>query len=208
MTMGKTKGNAFEREICKKLSLWWSGNTRDDLFWRTDTSGGRATSRGKKGLNTSGQYGDICSRDGLGDPLTRFFTFELKRGYNNFSLMDLIDTKEVNNALYMKWINKAIETRKSAKSVEWAIIVRRNRREELVIMSLNTCKLLGIEDIRHNFMTVNLKQGNKYLNLVIVTLDAFFSLCSRQDIIDALDDEFAVGSLNWNDVPDDYKKFY
>ena len=32
---GKQKGSAFEREICKKLSLWFTENERDDIFFRS-----------------------------------------------------------------------------------------------------------------------------------------------------------------------------
>lgn len=55
----KSKGNSFEREICKKLSLWLSNNKMDDVFWRTSNSGGRYTSRKKVGKTTENQIGDI-----------------------------------------------------------------------------------------------------------------------------------------------------
>lgn len=40
---GKQKGSAFEREVCKKLSLWVTGGKQKDVFWRSAMSGGRAT---------------------------------------------------------------------------------------------------------------------------------------------------------------------
>ena len=36
------KGSEFEREMCKCLSLWWTDSKRDDVFWRSAQSGGRA----------------------------------------------------------------------------------------------------------------------------------------------------------------------
>ena len=40
---GKAKGAAFEREVCKALSLWVTNGRRKDCFWRSAMSGGRAT---------------------------------------------------------------------------------------------------------------------------------------------------------------------
>lgn len=38
-TNSKRLGNAFERRVCKLLSMAVSRNSRDDLFWRTPSSG-------------------------------------------------------------------------------------------------------------------------------------------------------------------------
>ena len=46
--MGKSqKGGAWEREFSKYLSLWITEGERDDVFWRSSQSGGRATQRAK-----------------------------------------------------------------------------------------------------------------------------------------------------------------
>ena len=73
------KGSAFEREIAKLLSLWWSDCERDDIFWRTQTSGARATSRKRRGQDTFGQYGDIQACDPVGQPLLDCCIIEIKR---------------------------------------------------------------------------------------------------------------------------------
>jgi len=31
--MSAKKGPKFERKMCKKFSLWWTNNKRDDIFW-------------------------------------------------------------------------------------------------------------------------------------------------------------------------------
>jgi hypothetical protein len=54
---GKQKGSAFEREVCKRLSLWVTSNRRSDVFWRSAMSGGRATIHGTQVQ----QCGDICA---------------------------------------------------------------------------------------------------------------------------------------------------
>ena len=83
-----TKGSAFERQICKELSLWWTYEDRDDIFWRTSNSGGRAIRRSKKKKQTFGQYGDIQAVDPIGQPLMDVLTFELKCGYPGVSVLD------------------------------------------------------------------------------------------------------------------------
>jgi len=44
---GKAKGAAFERDICRRLSLWYTNGKQDDVFWRSAISGGRATTSGR-----------------------------------------------------------------------------------------------------------------------------------------------------------------
>lgn len=88
---GSNKGSAFERDICKALSRWWTEDARDDVFWRTAGSGGRATNRAKTGRQTAGAYGDITYVDAIGEPLMRLCCFELKRGYGSWGALDLID---------------------------------------------------------------------------------------------------------------------
>lgn len=79
------KGEGFEREISKDLSLWWSREERDDIFWRSSQSGGRAKSRAIAGLNTAYSYGDISFLDPIGKPLLERVVIEVKRGYTSTS---------------------------------------------------------------------------------------------------------------------------
>lgn len=76
---GSSKGGAFERAGCRRLSLWVSKGQRDDLFWRTATSGGRATFmlRTKGQLNLA-QAGDLTAIDELGFPLAAQYLVEFK----------------------------------------------------------------------------------------------------------------------------------
>ncbi len=75
--MVKGKGSAFEREICVKLSQWVSKGTRNDIFWRTAMSGGRATVFKKKGALMR-QAGDVTAVSFEGHDLTDNFYLELK----------------------------------------------------------------------------------------------------------------------------------
>jgi hypothetical protein len=75
---GKAKGASFERELCKRLSLWVSGGLREDLFWRSAMSGGRSTVAAKKGKSLGSQAGDISAVDAMGQPFVDTFFVEAK----------------------------------------------------------------------------------------------------------------------------------
>ena len=81
---GKAKGSAFEREICKKLSLWISKGKRVDCLWRSAMSGGRATVQRKSGVDIR-QAGDICSVSPEGHALTDLYYIETK-SYRNLAI--------------------------------------------------------------------------------------------------------------------------
>ncbi len=74
---GKQKGAQFEREICKRLSLWVSDGEREDVFWRSAMSGGRATVQHRKGVDVR-QGGDICAVAPEGHILCDEFFIECK----------------------------------------------------------------------------------------------------------------------------------
>lgn len=75
---GKQKGSAFERKVCKLLSLWISLGKREDLFWRSAMSGGRATVGRKSGKDHAKHAGDITATDPLGHALTDRWYVECK----------------------------------------------------------------------------------------------------------------------------------
>lgn len=132
--MGKSlKGGVFEREMCGILSLWWSNNRRDDLFWRTGGSGARARVRHQKGKRTHGQHSDMCATDPKGEPLIRALTIEMKRGYNKFTPFDVMDKprKGVQQE-FEKWVEQVHTAHLAAESVSWLIIHRRDKRQALV----------------------------------------------------------------------------
>lgn len=75
---GKGKGSAFERLCCKRLSLWVSGDKREDLFWRSAMSGGRATVGRRQGKDHAHHAGDISSTHPDGHKLTDNWYIECK----------------------------------------------------------------------------------------------------------------------------------
>lgn len=70
----KVKGGNFEREIAKALSLWITNGQREDVFWRSAMSGGRATiAQGKVR-----QCGDLCAVADEGWAFSQRWFVELK----------------------------------------------------------------------------------------------------------------------------------
>jgi hypothetical protein len=71
------KGSEFERQICKKLSIWLTGKEKPYQFWRVPLSGGLATID-EENCDLSG---DIRALTKEGEFLTSIFSIELKTGY-------------------------------------------------------------------------------------------------------------------------------
>lgn len=128
MGLCKMKGSDFEREVCKRFSLWWTGNRRDDIFWRSQASGARATQRA--GKRTAGQYGDITASDPSGNPLIDLITIEIKRGYSAMTIQDILDRGPAQTAQqeWEKFICQAVGSHNMAGSFAWMILARRDRR--------------------------------------------------------------------------------
>ena len=136
------KGSQFEREVCVRLSEWWTGGTRQDVFWRSSTSGGRATTRAKSGKTTAGSYGDISSIDPIGQPLLDMFTFEIKRGYSRHTVHDLLDNP--NKSTWHEFIDQAVTAHEQAGSVAWAIISKRDRKDATIWTTTQIADILRI----------------------------------------------------------------
>lgn len=133
MAKGRNKGMQFERDTCKYLSLWISEGKRDDIFWRSAASGGRATNRAKQGKSTSNSAGDICATDRMGYKFLKKVTIELKRGYNDAHITNLVDTlKHVKKNPLLEFIDQAHSSAKQADTPFWMVIHSRDRKETLV----------------------------------------------------------------------------
>lgn len=177
----KQKGSSFERDICKKLSLWWTNDKRDDVLWRSASSGGRSTQRSKKGKSTANSAGDISALDPIAQNLLDCFSFELKSGYDKTESLSLLDTPDSNNPpMLVKWIQQAEESKQMAGSKSWVIIFRRTRRLPVVILPYAMLQdIRGDEnvlfpDIQIIFGSRYIEKGKKkFFNIAILTLDTF-----------------------------------
>jgi len=147
MAKGHAKGSEFERQICKKLSLWWTDDKREDVFWRTAGSGAMAKTRSKTGGAAFGQHGDIQAIDPLGQPLIDVCSIELKKGYNRSTIHDLLDAPPRSKQQeFESFMEQSFIDAQNASSLHWMLISKRDRRIEMVTIPWGLYKSL-----RHRF---------------------------------------------------------
>lgn len=82
------KGGGFERKICRALTKWITGHEHPEIFWRSATSGAKATQDAKKG-HKSKMGGDIVAVDSKGQWFTDGFSIECKNR-KSFGHLDLL----------------------------------------------------------------------------------------------------------------------
>ena len=162
----KSKGNNFERLICKKLSLWYSENKRDDIFWRTSGSGSRATQRMKNESLTINSCGDVCALDETGAKFINNYLIELKCGYGHkikkgktpngksscsistgLSLADIVERMARDKAkkpLIIEWLDKAKKEARNNNIKEVIIIFKRDRKDICIVLSKTTFDMLEL----------------------------------------------------------------
>lgn len=141
------KGGPFERQMARRLSLWWSAGARDDMFWRVGGSGGRAKRRGRKGQRTFGQHADIAATDPQGEPLTDVFTIEAKRGYSRYTPFDLLDKgPTAARQMVETWLLQVQESCQQAGSLTWLLIFRRDQRRAVVGFDTGLFSMLSAKE--------------------------------------------------------------
>lgn len=134
------KGSQFERDMCRLFSRWVSGGDRDDLFWRTSQSGGRATACSRRGaaLKTKGFYGDMALVGGAEHEVAKQFadtvSVEFKRGYNRVSIQDLLDLpKRAATRTFESFIDQASADAAVSNRL-WLLVWKRDSRDPIVVM--------------------------------------------------------------------------
>ena len=114
------KGDNFEREVCRLLSIWWTDGTNDDVCWRNRT---RRTSKTPKAEK---QLGDLIPTHPTFIPFTGVFNVELKTGYKKtkggsrykqvpWDLLDLIDSKDEGKVFKAFWAQTVLDARISQR---------------------------------------------------------------------------------------------
>ena len=187
-----SKGSEYERELCKRLSLWWTHGARDDVFWRSSGSGARAKVRGRGGVDTAGQHGDVAATDPIGAPFVEAFTTEIKRGYSNHTVQDIIDRPATAGVqAWDDFFAQTIESHEQAGSYAWLLITRRDRREALVwfpqYVKLDF-RRYGIWAVGRPAPYIEMRAtirnggGTSTLNIVCVTLDQWLSKVTPETI--------------------------
>jgi hypothetical protein len=135
---GKQKGGNFEREVCKKLSLWVSEGKSDDLFGRSAMSGGRATVRSKKGKETASGQGDITAVVPEGNSLTNKFVIECK----NYKSLDFDNYIYGQGSLLGFWFKLLKDSEKVNKFP--MLIMKENRKPVLVGLDFKVSEIMAL----------------------------------------------------------------
>lgn len=143
-----SKGPPFERQVCHALSLWWTDGKDDSWFWRTSQSGGRATTRARKGKATRGHAGDICATCPEAQPLLDLVAIEVKRGYASATPFDLLDRGKKTKPTYEEWIRQASRSAEQSGAPYWMIIHRRDSRAATVTLPSPLASVVfGVEHV-------------------------------------------------------------
>ena len=98
------KGSSFERLVCRKLTEWITGSQTPEIFWRSATSGAKATQDRKVG-RASHMGGDIVAVNGAGRAFLDTFSVECKDRQSYGGLENLI----VGKGELLKWWTQCAE---------------------------------------------------------------------------------------------------
>jgi len=128
----KSKGSRFERDVAKQLSLWWSGGQRDDIFYRSSSSGARATCRAVKNKNTANSAGDLSYLDASGKPFLECVAVEIKAGYKGATIPKIFSAKKPE--LY-DFFDQAQESAIQANVPGWLVIHKQDFQPTMVYMN-------------------------------------------------------------------------
>ena len=127
---GKSKGANFEREICRRLSLWLSDGTQEDALWRSSMSGGRSTVAFKRGKRMAAQAGDISAVHEVGIPLISKFLIECK-SYKDLNFIGLLKSK---GKLVEFWKEVKLQANRYGK--EPMLIAKQNQQPVIIALSV------------------------------------------------------------------------
>lgn len=128
------------------MSLWVSGLTREDIFWRSAISGGRATMATRRARYRSSRprlskcEGDITAIDPMGDLLLRLFVIECKH-WRSLGLTILVFRENPQRApLTLAWRKTIREGRPDRR--EPMMIVREDNQPDLLITTSRGSRVL------------------------------------------------------------------
>lgn len=129
--MSKRKGASYERLICQRLSLWVSELVREDVFWRSAMSGGRASLKkhNVRGRKFDAQSGDLSAIHEVGYPFINTFVVDCKHK-NDLKWSTAIYRGSGN--LAQGW-EQVVGDAKAAQKLPM-MITRQNRDEDVVVL--------------------------------------------------------------------------
>lgn len=122
----KGKGASFDIKNCRILSKWITGFEQPEIFWRSATSGGRASRKARMGIDV-GMHGDIMAIDEKAKWLTDIFFFECK-SYSKIDFSLFLEGK----GNVIDWWKKCVEQSTDAK--KWPLLVFKQNGSDTYIM--------------------------------------------------------------------------
>jgi hypothetical protein len=142
----KAKGSKFERDVAKAISLQISGGKREDMAWRTASSGGRFTQALSRGVHHQTNAGDISATSPLSYKILSNYVIECK----HYKTIDYRKWLLYRKGIVAEWLEKVeseaktcYETRAEANESEDqtiipVLILKENNQPICVIVSLLT----------------------------------------------------------------------
>ena len=193
------KGETWERECAKLLSLWWTGGERDDTMWRTSGSGSRFTTRRKQGKDTYNAAGDLCATDPIAQPLFDYLLIECKRGYakdrpsESINVLYWLDRPHgTKPPLLYQWWEKANQERLAAGRSEALIIFKRTGKRACLMMDgdwlyqdltpMNGHYSGMVISMTWDWITLHMGRDQVNQHVVIVDLEYFLDWCPPETI--------------------------
>lgn len=166
---GKSKGGAFERLICKRMSEWWGDK---DAFWRSPGSGARGTVSKAKPF-----YGDMSSPSSTGNGFISQVVVEMKKGYGSgWCPFDFIEGGPKTFTDFLTQVNR--DRTESGRPHFW-LIFQKPRKQICLCADSEFFKKYYKKEL--NSMSY-MKVKTETYNMIIVNLDEFFEKC-KSDIL-------------------------
>jgi len=139
---GKAKGSEFERHVCKQLSLWITHGKKQDIFWRSAMSGGRATVALNFDIVLSAQAGDVSAVHEEGYKFTNKYYVEIKF-YKDLEYKSLLLNNTGKFAKF--WEHDTCEQARRYSKLPM-FIAKENRQP--IMIGLNTIGVQNFGDLR------------------------------------------------------------
>lgn len=138
MVKGKEKGNSYEWEVARRLSLWLSHGASNKEFVRSIQSGG-----------WEGQYGDLAANDTHGIRFLRRFTVECKHHRVDPDFWHVFSSS---NPILLQWWLQAVgdaaesqthlrQTDRGDIRIHPLLFIKRNHRPEIVVVPRMYCPI-------------------------------------------------------------------
>jgi hypothetical protein len=166
---GKQKGSQYERDVCRRLSLWISENKNPNLFWRSAMSGGRSTLALKRGGINKEQSGDISSVSEEGHTLIDQFYIECKN-YTDLGIDNFLVGKS--SKLTSFWKETCTAAKKNDKLP--MLVAKQSYFPELIILSLSGIREMLFKEMFPHTRIYTGVNGNE---VIVALFDDFLKAC-------------------------------